>query len=342
MLFHMNIRSLGSLLVPSAGARAALFLIPALLGTSATAMGGSEILVADPNGTNGVSSYQMDGTLINSSLIPGTAFQDLALSGSTLYIGDPESGAASIRTATLNASGGVSSTGFFTIGGMANGLDSPFGLALTATDLYVANINTGFVFKYDLSSTLQVNGLSTNIVIGGNSFITSPYGLAISGNTLFVSSATTGNGANMINGYNLTTFSSTPTFTITTDLNIPLGLAVSGTTLYVANSGDGTIWSFDATTGTPIAQVVSGLTGPDGLLVSGNDLYVSGEDGTVKGFDVTTGDPLVGFTTITGLSDPNGIVIAPTSVPEPSTYAALAGVLALGLAGLSRRARKTA
>jgi hypothetical protein len=312
-------------------ARAALILVA----VSAIARA-QTIFVADPNGTNGVRSYNIDGTLINSSLVSGDGFQGLALSGSTLYISDATSGAASIRTATLNGTGGVASTGFFTVGGEANGLNSPFGLTVTATNLYVANFNTGNVFKYDLSSGLQVATISTNNSNGGAN--PNPYGLAISGNTLFVSQATTGAGANTIKGFDLTTLSSTPTLTITTDLSYPHGLAVSGNTLFVANGNNGTISTYNATSGASNGVLVSGLTGPQGITVYGSSLFVTGSDGTVKGFDASTGGALAGFTTITGLSSPFGIVVGSMSaIPEPSTYAAIAGAVMLGLAAWRRR-----
>jgi hypothetical protein len=285
------------------------------------------ILVADPNGTSGIRSYDINGTQINGSLVPGTDFQGLAISGSTVYISDMSVGDTHIRTATLNGTGGVASTGYFTSGGVMNGLNSPYGLALTATHMYIANFNSGHVFKYDRSSYLQVGSIYTPNSNGGA--IPNPYGVAIKDNILWVSQATTGIGAGTIKGYNLTTFSSVPLITITS-LNLPHGLEVAGNTLYVANSsptlGGGTIQTFDATNGTPLATLVTGLTGPQGLTVYGNNLYVTGSDGTVKGFDATTGAVLAGFTTITGLSSPHGIVVTPQSV----------GTMAIGLyAGLT-------
>lgn len=328
---------------PSAGVRAALFLVGAIAAVTATARA-QTIFVADPNGTNGVRSYNIDGTPLNSSLVPGDGFQGLALSGSTLYIADATSGAASIRTATLNGTGGVSSTGFFTIGGVANGLDSPFGLAPTATHLYVANFNTGNVFKYDFSSGLQVNTLSTTNANAGTN--PNPYGLAISGDTLFVSQATTGTGANTIKGYSLSAFNGVPTLTLTTNLSNPQGLTVAGNTLYVANggsgAGSGTIGTFDATTGASTGTLVSGLNDPQGVTVYGSSLFVTGSDGTIKGFDALTGTPLAGFTTVTGLSSPYGIVVGSMSaIPEPATYAAMAGAAMLGLAVWRRSSRRT-
>jgi len=63
----------------------------------------------------------------------------------------------------------------------------------------------------------------------------------------------------------------------------------------------------------------------------------------VKGFDATTGGVLAGFTTITGLGLPNGIVVGSMSaIPEPSTYAAIAGGAMLGLAVWQRRRKQSA
>ncbi len=289
------------------------------------------ILVADPNGSNGVSSYNIDGTLINSSLInlsgaSPTYFEGLALSGSTLYVA--KTGAPSVGVYTLNGAGGVSSSGTSVYGGGMTGLTTPYGLAVTATNLFITSFNNGDVFKYDFSG----NQLAS-IYVG----LTNPYGLAVSGNTLWVSQATTGTGLNTIKGYSISTFSNTPTFTLTSDLSLPHGLAVSGNTVFVANGGNGTISSFNATTGTSNGVLVSGLTGPQGITVFGSSLFVTGSDGTVKGFDASTGLALAGFTTITGLSSPYGIVV--TEVPEPATFAALAGATILGFAALKRRRR---
>lgn len=288
------------------------------------------IFVADPNGANGVSSYNIDGTLINSSLVnlsgsAPTYFEGLALSGSTLYVAKSGASEKSIGAYTLDGAGGVTASTTAVLGGGMTGLNNPWGVAVTASNMFITDFNSGNVFKYDLSGNQLAN------VSAGT---TNPYGLAVSGDTLFVSQATTGTGMNKILGYSISSFSNTPTLTITANLNLPHGLAVSGNTLYVANGGDGTIWTFNAIDGTPAGSaLVSGLTGPQGIMVYGTDLFVSGNDGTVKGFDALTGAPLAGFTTITGLSSPYGIAVGPMSaVPEPATYAALAGLAALGLA----------
>jgi WD40 repeat protein len=304
-----------------------------LLLASALAAGAhaQTIFVADPNTPGAVRSYNIDGTLLNSSLVSGLNYEGLALSGSSLYVtyagGTANSG--EIKKITLDGTGAVSSSGFFALGG---GLNSPWSLAVTSTNVLVADFNTGNLIKYDLVGTQLAS-----FQAGGG--FTNPYGIAVSGDTLWVSQATTGAGLNTIHGYSISSFSSTPTFTITANLDLPHGLVVSGNTLYVANGGaSGNIWSFDATTGASIGQVVSGLTTPQGVTFYGSSLYVTSADGTVKAFDAATGNPLAGFTTITGLSSPNGIVVGSMSaVPEPSTYAAIAGGIALSLAVYRRR-----
>ncbi len=324
---------------PSAGLRAALLVASTLAALSIT-VGAQTIFVANNNGTNGIASYNINGTLINSSLIPGDGFTGLVLSGSTLYYADASSGAPEIRRATLNGTGGVSSTGAFFGGSSFNGVTSPWGLAATATELLVANFNSGNVFGINYNTFNISSQISTNNSNGGA--ITNPHSLAISGNTLFVSQATTGTGLNTIKGYSLSTMSSTPTITITTDLAYPHGLAVSGNTLFVANGQSGTITTYDATSGASNGALVTGLTGPEFLTIYGTSLFVTSNDGTVKGFNTSTGAPLAGFTTITGLNNPYGIVVSPLSaIPEPSTYAAIAGAAMLGLAVWQRR-RKSA
>jgi hypothetical protein len=218
---------------------------------------------------------------------------------------------------------------------------SPYGLVTSSANLFIANFNSGNILKYNFSGS-EVNSLWVGY--------TDPYGMAIYGNTLFISQATTGAGANTINGYSLTTFSSTPTITITANLDNPHGLAVSGNTLYIANGGsglnDGEILTFDLVNGGTPTALVSGLGRPNGITVYGSTVYVSGagdggvDGGTVSAYNASSGLPAVGFTKITGLNDPYGLVVAPTSaVPEPSTYGVVTGAALLGLVALRSRRR---
>jgi hypothetical protein len=88
------------------------------------------------------------------------------------------------------------------------------------------------------------------------------------------------------------------------------------------NNGSGTIGEY-TTAGVPVnASLVSGLNDPYGLAVSGGDIFVANTyPGEISEY-TTTGAP-VNTSLITGLDYPWGVAVE--TVPEPSTYALLAG-----------------
>lgn len=300
------------------------------------------LVVADPNApTAGVRSYALDGTLLNPSLVSGSSFQGLAFSGSTLYVANP--GTPAVGAYNLDGTGNVISSNPYFAYGVAPGVTSPYGLVATTANLFIANFNSGNILKYDLSGN-EVNSLWVGL--------TDPYGMAIYGDTLFISQATTGAGANTIKGYSLTTFSSTPTITITANLDHPNGLAVSGSTLYIANGGstlnDGKILTYDLVNGGNPTALVSGLGRPQGITAHGSTLYVTGagdggsDGGTVSAYNIGTGLEAAGFTKVTGLSSPYGVLVVPTTtVPEPAAYGVITGVALLSLFALRSGGRTT-
>jgi hypothetical protein len=286
----------------------------------------AQIFISNANGTNGIGSYNFNGTAINASLFPhGAGYQGLALSGSNLYVSDNNGGSAnSGLIAHYNINSGLVNSSLVT------GLNGPYGLAVSGSGStpYVANFNTGIVGAYNTS-----NGAATG---GFTPIITSPtanlMGVAVSGNSLFVTNTTDGK----ITAHDATTGAALGGFTTVTGLSFPAGIAVSGSSLYVANSSSGSIGEYNAVTGAAInANRFTGLNIPANIAVNGTSLFVtSADNGTVGEYSLITG-LAVNASLITGLSGSYGIAVSP--IPEPSTYAAIAGAAMLGLAVWQRR-----
>jgi hypothetical protein len=121
-----------------------------------------------------------------------------------------------------------------------------------------------------------------------------------------------------------TTAGATVNASLVTGLSYPMGLAVSGGDIFVANYNSGTIGEYTTGGATVNASLVSGLNGPKGLAVSEGDIFVVNGNGNTIG-EYTTAGATVNASLITGLDYPWGVVVE--TVPEPSTYALLAGGL---------------
>ena len=100
---------------------------------------------------------------------------------------------------------------------------------------------------------------------------------------------------------------------------------MSGGDLFVANVGAGEVGEYTTSGATVNASLVTGLDGPVGLAVSGGDIFVANTYpiGGIKEF-TTAGAP-VNTSLVTGLDFPCGVAVE--TVPEPSTFALLAGGL---------------
>jgi hypothetical protein len=92
--------------------------------------------------------------------------------------------------------------------------------------------------------------------------------------------------------------------------------------------------------------LLSGSTFGGPIAVSGSDLFVV-EGGTLGGLpfiaQYTTDGATVNPVLISGLPAPTGIAIAPTVVPEPSSFLlVVSGGLAMMMISIIRRARRMA
>lgn len=239
---------------------------------------------------------------------------------------------------------------------MITGLDVPFGIAASSTNLYVSNNNTGAVGEYTLtgspvnSSLFNVSGVTGLTVSGSNLYVSSqsdntiklyntagtllngsfitgvngPRQVAVLGSFVFV--ANNGNGT--IGEY--TTSGNVVNASLISGLNSVTGIAVSedGANLFVADQGAGTVGKY-TTTGAPVnASLITGVT-PEYLAVLGSNLYVDNFNGNIGQYN--TSGAVANASLISGLNEPLSFAV----VPEPSALAFVA--VAIGSLAIRRR-----
>ena len=125
-----------------------------------------------------------------------------------------------------------------------NGLNGPFGIAVSGGNLWVTSEGSGTIGQYNATTGAAVNAA---LVSGLND----PFGIAVSGGNLWVANQS-GNGT--IGEYNATTGAAINA-SLVSGLTSPLGIAVSGGNLWVANHSSGTIGEYNATTGAPASPM---------------------------------------------------------------------------------------
>lgn len=301
------------LLAPLAFVAAALWTMPG------TAHG--QVLFISNTADNTVGAYDANtGAVINDSFITGLSGpKGIAVSGSTLFVANssfPGSG----TIGKYDASTGAEIDASFITG--AFGRD----LAVSGSNLFVTN-GGGAVAKYDAITGATINLGFVTVDFG------QPQGVAVSGSSLFVGNATFGG---TVGKYDMTTGTAINS-SFVTGLNNPHGVAVSGSNLFVTS--DGSAGKYDVSFGVG-SQIVGGLSSPVGLAVSGSSLFIANSgNGTIGEYDIMTG-AAINPSFIAGLNSPSYIAFGSgTVIPEPSTYAVLAGVGALAMALLRRRQR---
>lgn len=283
------------------------------------------VYTANYDGT--VARYDVSDTnniISNTSFISGLSNpHGLVISGSTLYVADYDNstvGSYNFSNGTAINASLISST---------NGLGSTTALAISGNTLYVADYGHGTIGSFNLNTSTY----NASFISG----FANPYGLAVSGSVLYVADYDNGT----VGSYNLSNGSAINALLIS-GLNGPGALAIDGTTLYVAtdgggNSGSGKVGTYDlATNGEAIdASYISALSSPKALAIDGTVLYIGEYSGNVQTYNLdsnTQRSPSL----LTAPDILYGLAVT-SAVPEPSTYALLAGFLALGLAAYRRR-----
>lgn len=283
----------------------------------------AQVLLVGDNAMGVIGTYDAaTGAALNANLVSVSDPYSLAVLGDSLYVsqfGEDTVGKYSVST------GAAVNPAFIVV-------DStwPNGMLFAGGNLLVANYAAGDVRSYD-----PTTGAPVGTLIAG---LSGPRGLALAGNSLYVSNWDSGT----VGKYDATTGAIDSGFSLDLNGDNPFGLAVAGGSLLVVDYSAGSVRQYDAGTGElQNDSFIVDLSSPFELAVSGNDLFVSNYGaGAVGKYNATTGEVIdAGF--ISGLSGPIGLAVMVTPVPEPATYALIAGVLALGGVLIRRRRRKT-
>lgn len=303
----------------------------ALLGLCSISAAQAQIYVGvNNNGT--IAEYNATtGAPINTALASGFngIVTSILPSGNDLYV----------TTANVSLSGDIGTVGEYNaITGapinstLVSGLSLPSGLALSGNNLYVLDRNLGTIGEYNATTGAAIHSA---LVSGLNA---DPISIAISGNSLYLVNMNLA-GSGSISEYNATTGASINS-ALVSGLGLPSSIAISGNNLYVANDessiiGSGSIGEYNATTGAAIHSTLLSVPGfgPDegvslDIAVSGNVLYISNQgSGAIGEYDAVTGAPIGSGDLVSGLNtaldEPGAIGVE--SIPEPSTWAMLAG-----------------
>ncbi len=196
------------------------------------------------------------------------------------------------------------------------GLTTPYGLAVSGGNLFVASgsLGNGRIGEYDATSGAAINA---NLISGLSQSSTA---IAVSGGDIFVlDQASTG--AGVIKEFDAVTGASVNDSLVSGLTSRPLTIAVSGGNLYVMNegtfnangyvAGSGTIGEYNATTGATVnAALLSGLALPGGFAVSGGTLFVTSTlNNTIGEYNAATG-ATVNSAFVSGLVGPGAVTAA--------------------------------
>jgi len=179
--------------------------------------------------TNKISEYTTSGAVAKDPLISGQPGA-LAIANGNLYVTHGgNTGTGSVALCTLS--------GTLLNSSLISGLDDPHAIAISGTDLYIANYQTGTIGKYTTAgqtiNSVFISGLihPTSIAtFGGNLFITTVGSTFTSGTNGEYSSSGSPINPSLVTGLGF----------------FPNSLVSDGSNLFVACTGDSTVTEYTA------------------------------------------------------------------------------------------------
>jgi hypothetical protein len=288
----------------------------------------AQLFIVD-KGAGTVGEYTTSGTPINANLITGLNNPEaIVISGSQLFV----------SSFGLSNGFGGGEVGEYTIGStpgtiassspaLVTGLFEPNALAISGSNLFVADVGQDTVGEYSTSGLVENASLVQSYY---------PEGIAVQGNNLFM---LRGQGDMYEYGVSNATVTSTTYLTGVHVGQTASALEIVGSTMYVAQYGDGNltgvISEFD-TSGNPInSQFITDLDGPVSIANAGTDLFVVNSTASVVGEYTTSGMTISHGLEGPELDHPYGIAAIS---PEPASGMILL-VSAFGLLARAPRER---
>lgn len=230
------------------------------------------------------------------------------------------------------------------------GFNTPEGIAVSGTDVFVSDFGTGTIGEYTTSGQTVNATLITGLY--------RPFGIAISGTCLYVANdqatlAEYSTSGALVNATLVPALADTDTFELavsgsyiftlgalgvneyttsgvkvnTSGLFVdsdPNCMAVSGTNLYVGNY-DGSMSVFNTAGATENSKLFTGLNDPVAIAFAGSDMFIANAGGGGRISEYTTSGTPLDATLVTDINYVGGMAIA-EPVPEPDTW----GMLVLG------------
>ena len=235
----------------------------------------------------------------------GAALSPTTARGQAIYVANEGNGTVGEYT----TSGGVVNPS------LVSGLTYNFGVAVSGSNLFVANGGgSGTISQYTTSGAVVNPALVTGL--------NNPYGVAVYGSNLFVVNFAQPYLSNGTVG-EYTTSGAVVNPSLVSGLYAPQGIAVAGSNVFVADPPNGTIGEYTTSGAVVNPSLISGLDYPYGIAVSGSNLFITTDNNTVA--EYTTSGTVVNPSLISGLNYPHGIAVSGSNLFVANTNAGTIG-----------------